>query len=140
MPPLEGAQRPVGVEGLPGEDAGRDEAAGGLVAIVHVADQLGRKVGGAQRIDPDDARAAQVAARVAIGNAPVVDIFGTEDDVAPATGEPGAERKVQSIALAVAARRDAGLGAEREALQILFEQDIDDARDGEPRTRPPSVQ
>src|SRR3546814_8153848 len=64
----------------------------------------------------------------------VIDIFGAEYEMAPAPGERRAERDVHPIARSVATGRDAGMGTDRETLQILFEQDVDHASDG---ARPP---
>src|SRR3546814_9933712 len=54
--------------------------------------------------------------------------------MAPAPGERRAERDVHPIARSVATGRDAGMGTDRETLQILFEQDVDHASAG---ARPP---
>src|SRR3546814_18311272 len=81
-----------------------------------------------------DAGAAQIATRVAVEHALVIDIFGAEYEMAPAPGERRAERDVHPIARSVATGRDAGMGPDRETLQILFEQDVDHASDG---ARPP---
>src|SRR3546814_3430232 len=88
---------------------------------MHGADSLHRKVGGAQRIDPDDAGAAQIATRVAVEHALVIDIFGAEYEMAPAPGERRAERDVHPIARSVATGRDAGRSEEHTSeLQSLM--------------------
>src|SRR3546814_12214347 len=97
---------------------------------MHGADSLHRKVGGAQRIDPDDAGAAQIATRVAVEHALVIDIFGAEYEMAPAPGERRAERDVHPLARSVATGRDTGMGTDRETHQILFERRSEERRVG----------
>jgi hypothetical protein len=126
-PAAEAAQRAVLVEDLSCQDAGCDQAVARDIAEVHVTHEDRAEIGGAGRICANDPRAAQIGARIAVADALVFEIFDADHEVAVAASEVRPERSVEQILLCVAARRNAGARAERDAFQILLEQQIDDA-------------
>ncbi|KAI1693921.1 hypothetical protein DdX_20389 [Ditylenchus destructor] len=121
---LEGTQAAVGIEGLPGENAGTDQAALAARQLAQIAgrDQL---AGGIR----EEAGRTDARARIAGGDALVLQIVGADHEMAAAIGELDAGRSFKQVFLGIAARGNTGLRAELEALLVIVQQDVDDAGD-----------
>src|SRR3569623_1795498 len=111
--------------------SGEDQAARRVVTHavpergnIDVPDQLLLSVG-----KGDNARAAEVVARIVVGDSLVVDIFATDHEVSASAREAGAEGPIEPITMSVAARRNTILDTERETAQVLLQDDVHHARD-----------